>query len=221
MLFPLLIGVVIAVLWTLLVCCSRIYLGMHTILDILAGLLLACIIMPAILPFVGIIDEFQTHHPVAAFVTVFGAYMLCYIYPTQYKWSTTKGDTANVHAISSGIAAGTWINYQLGLTSQSDLTFPLEVQVPTLNWFLCSILCLLVGTVLLVGIQSIVKPVSLRTVCYLYGIDRKDIAEQRRHGAEVPVRFFMYHFVSIGAATLAPVIFNYLGILREGYYTEV
>lgn len=219
--FPFMIGVVIAVLWTLLVCCSRIYLGMHTILDILAGLLLACIIMPATLPFVGVIDEFQTQQPVAAFITVFGAFMLCYVYPTQYKWSTTKGDTANVHAISSGIAVGTLFNFQLGLTSPSNHTFPLQVQIPTLNWLLCSILCLLVGTVLLVGIRAIVKPSSIRLVCYLYGIDRKDIPAQRRHGAEVPVRFLTYHFVSIGAACLAPVIFSYLGVLREGYYTEV
>ncbi|CAG9817539.1 unnamed protein product [Phaedon cochleariae] len=63
------LGLCIAILWCSLICTSRLYLGMHTILDIIAGLGLAIAIMAFMIPLIDYFDEYLLTSPTAPFIT--------------------------------------------------------------------------------------------------------------------------------------------------------
>ena len=107
-------GFTIASIWCLLVCSSRLYLGMHTVLDILVGLLLSATILLFLAPIINFIDEFNLRNanaPIIAFIIV---YLMSVYYPKADRWSPARGDTCVMIGFSLGVQIGSWINYQLG-----------------------------------------------------------------------------------------------------------
>ncbi|XP_069116007.1 sphingosine-1-phosphate phosphatase 2-like [Argopecten irradians] len=214
------VGLIIALTWTILVGCSRIYLGMHTALDVICGILTACIIMPVLLPLVSTFDYLQITHPLAPMVTVLGSFILCFVYPTVKEWNTARGDTATVHGIGSGISFGCWLNYFFGLMYTVPSGAPYVINFPTAKWLLLSLVRIVLGASLIAGGRHIAKRSSIRFLCYIYGEDKNDIEVLRQNKVETPQKFFTYFIISMGATFIAPLIFKTIGIHREAFYTE-
>ena len=63
-------GVCLAVVWCGVVCLSRLYLGMHSVLDVLAGLVFIFALMPVCLPYLDCIDYFLLHSNYAPYVAI-------------------------------------------------------------------------------------------------------------------------------------------------------
>merc|ERR1712127_578528 len=57
--FPLLPWCLVALSWCSLVCCSRLYLGMHSVADIVAGLVTTPFILVLLLPLVSSCDQWM------------------------------------------------------------------------------------------------------------------------------------------------------------------
>lgn len=218
---PLVFGFVCATLWMSLVCCSRIYLGMHTVLDVLAGVAFGCLIIPSVLPWVHDLDLLIVTHPLGPLVFVGCYFLFCWVYPKQKIWNTARADTANVHGICGGVTSGYWLFYQLGWLTKSRQIQPYPIPPLTWNWVYLSLLRTVIGVLILAAIRAIVKPMAIHFVCRLYKIDKKDIQAQRREGSEVPQKFITYYFVSIGATFLVPLLCSYLGIMRDSFYHEL
>ncbi|XP_033733826.1 sphingosine-1-phosphate phosphatase 2-like [Pecten maximus] len=213
-------GLTVALVWTILVGCSRIYLGMHTALDVICGILTACMIMPVLLPLVGTFDYLQVTHPLAPLVTVLGSFILCFVYPPVKEWNTARGDTATVHGIGGGISFGCWLNHYLGFMYAVPSGAPYEINIPSAEWFVLSLVRIAVGATLIAAGRQVAKRGSIRFLCYLYGQDRHDIQVQRQLKVETPQKFFTYFTISVGASFLAPFLFRTIGIHRETFYTE-
>ncbi|OWF53365.1 sphingosine-1-phosphate phosphatase 2-like [Mizuhopecten yessoensis] len=213
-------GLTVALAWTILVGCSRIYLGMHTALDVICGILTACMIMPVLLPLVGTFDNLQVTHPLAPLVTVLGSLFLCFVYPPVKEWNTARGDTATVHGIGSGISFGCWLNYYLGWMYAVPSAAPYAISVPTPEWIALSLLRIVLGASLIVLGRQIVKKGSIKFLCYMYGQDSQDIQCLRQMKVETPQKFITYFTISVGSSFLAPLLFRTLSIHREAFYTE-
>lgn len=218
---PLGLGVLCATVWMLLVCCSRIYLGMHTVLDVVAGVAFGCLIIPTVLPWVHTLDLLQVTHPLAPTMFLGGYLLFCWVYPKQKIWNTARADTANVHGICGGVASGYWLLYQFRWLTKSERAPPFPLPAPTWDWVYLSFLRTLLGVSILAVIRAIFKPLSIHFLCKLYKIDKKDIQAQRREGSEVPQKFITYYMVSIGASFIVPLLCSYLGIMRESFYHEL
>ncbi|CAG03749.1 unnamed protein product, partial [Tetraodon nigroviridis] len=57
--YPFLLGLGLALCWCLLVCVSRVYMGMHSVLDVMAGFLYSFLILLAFLPALDLLDGFN------------------------------------------------------------------------------------------------------------------------------------------------------------------
>lgn len=112
--YPFWLGFALASIWCLLVCGSRLYLGMHTVLDILVGLLLSATILSVCVPFVDLIDEPHFKSLSSPLITSTILCLMSIYYPKSDRWSPARGDTCVMVGFGYGIMVGTWFNYQLG-----------------------------------------------------------------------------------------------------------
>lgn len=115
--YPMWLGFTIASVWCLLVCGSRLYLGMHTVLDILAGLLLSAAILFTCVSVIDLIDEMHFKSPIAPLISFSIVCLMAIYYPKPDRWSPARGDTCVMIAFGFGTLIGTWLNYQLGINN--------------------------------------------------------------------------------------------------------
>lgn len=217
--FGMILPLMFATFWTFVCGLSRIYLGMHSVLDVIVGALIGIVTIPIMLPYVEVLDKFQTTSPFGAPAVLAGSFFLLYMYPEPPVWNTAKGDTATVSAVGTGISVGSWINYQLGL-GFSKLSTAYEVQTLTISWLGLSLLRSAIGVFILVIIRAIAKPASIALCCRYYNVDKNDVETQRKIGMEKPQKFIAYFTVGIGGLVIVPLILQYIGIMRMSYYSE-
>lgn len=112
--FPFAVGLAICSAWCILICLSRVYLGMHSVLvsiwgslqyshtaklnddcfpkliqDIIGGLALVSVLFAIFLPFADIADAFMLTSPIAPFVL-----FVCHIIPSLYYPQTLEEEVA-------------------------------------------------------------------------------------------------------------------------------
>lgn len=69
---------------------SRLYLGMHTVLDILAGLILAIVLMVPLIPLVDIADYYIISNIWALTTLIIISITVIVYYPCSKKWTPTR-----------------------------------------------------------------------------------------------------------------------------------
>ncbi|XP_041982263.1 sphingosine-1-phosphate phosphatase 1-like [Aricia agestis] len=227
--YPVHWGLVVAVAWCTLICVSRVYLGMHSVLDIAAGLILASGLLMVLIPLVDRFDHFMLMSkwciplvviPVSILVIVF--------YPQSDKWTPTRGDTTMIVSVCAGILTGSWCNYQLGNMVASTQEPPYEIQGLSLDMFGCLLLRTSLGFCGVVATRALAKSVSYAFVCALLGRDKNEL----RHSAntlqnwnkivvECSYKYFTYGLIGFNTTYVFPNVFDLLKINRPTYYTEI
>lgn len=220
--YPFVLGLLIAVAWAGLVAASRVYLGMHTAFDCIAGISLTAIALPWMLSVVEYVEYYQVTSPYSPFVSFLIPLLACVYYPKPKVWSITRGDTSNIVSIGSCCILSAWLNFQLGWMTETPKSSVLQ-PLPTITaeWVTYSLLRTVLGVIALAGSRIISKKIFVKIVCACAGVDTKDITKQRELGLEVPVRWLTIGGLAVSTAFTAPVCFNYLGLLRDGFYSEV
>ncbi|KAH9379533.1 hypothetical protein HPB48_022537 [Haemaphysalis longicornis] len=113
--FP--VALAVCVVWCLLLCVSRLYLGMHTVLDILVGLVLAWALLFVLCAVSLPAEAWLLGRPWGA---PLAAALLLYVYPAPPRWTPARGDTCLVVTTVSGIWAGQALLPRLGLLPTAD-----------------------------------------------------------------------------------------------------
>lgn len=220
--YPFALGLLLAVSWTTLVACSRVYMGMHTALDCIVGVTITAVALPWMLPVVEYVEYFEVTSPFGPFASFLVPVLACVYYPKPKVWSITRGDTSNIVSLASGVMVATWFSYQLGWMTETPHSLERQhLPAITVEWIKLSLVRTVFGVVALAGSRIITKPFILKLVCTLADVDTKDITKQRQLGLEVPVRWLSVGGLAVLAAFFAPICFSYLGINREGYYSEI
>ncbi|XP_067277599.1 sphingosine-1-phosphate phosphatase 1 [Pseudorasbora parva] len=213
--YPMLLGLSLAFSWCFLVCLSRIYMGMHSILDIIAGFLYSLLIVVVFSPALDIIDTFNRTHPYAPLIIISLHVGLGLFSFTLDTWSTSRGDTAQILGSGAGIALASHINYHLGLLPDPTASM-LPLQPPSLTLSLIG-LCLLrflLGVLILLATRAIMKALTIPLVCRLFGIPSGDVRKARQHmEVELPYRYIVYGAVGLNAHFLVPFLFIHVGLL--------
>ncbi|TKS76397.1 Sphingosine-1-phosphate phosphatase 1 [Collichthys lucidus] len=190
--YPFLFGFGVALSWSVLVCVSRVYMGMHSILEVITGFLYSLLILAFFHPILDKIDSF---------------YMMGHYAPLVIIVSHALGTGA-------GAALATYVNYQLGLLmdpplSSLPLTFP---SISTSLVFL-SLLRFLIGVAVLLVTRMIMKAVTIPFLCRLFGLPSDDVRQARQHmKVELPYRYIVYSVVGFSCVCVVPLLFRILNL---------
>ncbi|XP_007566315.1 sphingosine-1-phosphate phosphatase 1-like [Poecilia formosa] len=210
--YPYTLGFSLALCWCLLVCSSRIYMGMHSVLDVIAGILYSILILFFFLPALDMIDSFNLSSRYAPLVIVSIPLALALFSFTLDTWSTSRGDTAQILGVGAGVALASHVNQLLGL--MPDLTADqLPLMVPTVSGGLvCSaILRLVLGVIVLVAIRALMKAITIPLVCWLFRVPSSDLRKARQHvEVELPYRYIVYGTMGFSVLFLVPLLFAYV-----------
>ncbi|XP_019335470.2 sphingosine-1-phosphate phosphatase 1 [Alligator mississippiensis] len=212
--YPLIYGLIFAVCWCSLVCFSRIYMGMHSILDVIVGVLYAILILVVFHPAVDLIDNFNLTYKYAPLIIISLHLALGIFSFTLDTWSTSRGDTAQILGCGAGIACGSHVNYMLGLTvDPSPDALPLAFSPFTVTLFGKAILRLLIGVVCLLLTKIAMKKVTIPLACKLFCIPCDNIRQARqRMEVELPYRYITYGMVGFSLMFFVPCLFLLIGL---------
>ncbi|XP_045126756.1 sphingosine-1-phosphate phosphatase 2-like [Portunus trituberculatus] len=221
-------GLAIALIWCSCVCLSRIYLGMHSVLDVLCGLVLVSGLLVAMLPWVDTLDHLALTHPASPLITIILTIAMVVCYPATDRWTPARGDTTVIVGVGCGSLLGSWVNYQLGIIREPSLPPPYTVLWPTLNMVGLSLLRTSLGMVVIVAVKAIFKSLSFATICALLQIRAEDYMNKTgglsvRHRLVVELFYKFITYIAIGFTVVytGPATFRLVGIERPTFYTEV
>ncbi|XP_056138962.1 sphingosine-1-phosphate phosphatase 2 [Lampris incognitus] len=207
------VGLLIAVLLSSLVCLSRLYTGMHSVLDVICGVLISAVLIVLTYPYWETFDSFQLTSPMSPVVGLVLPLFLSYTYPRLDHYSTTRGDTTTILGVGAGCSVGYWVSEQLGQTLEPQGELPVPIPALTAEAVVMGTARSLVGVVLLVGTRQIAKMVSLGVLYSLYKIPQCDKSAKGRREIEVPYKFFTYTSVGLVHSILVNRVLTLLGLL--------
>ncbi|XP_075049602.1 sphingosine-1-phosphate phosphatase 1 [Mixophyes fleayi] len=213
--YPFVYGLLLAVGWCSLVCLSRIYMGMHSILDVVVGVFYAILILIVFHPALEIIDNFNLTYKYAPLIIISLHLVLGIFSFTLDTWSTSRGDTAQILGSGAGIACGSHVNYLLGLLAEpSSHELPFSIPPFTVNLLGKVMLRVLFGLVVLLLIRAVMKRVTIPLACKVSGIPCDDIRKARqRMEVELPYRYLTYGMVGFAVMFIVPYLFTWVGLL--------
>ncbi|KAL2098625.1 hypothetical protein ACEWY4_005105 [Coilia grayii] len=212
--YPVLLGFTLALCWCVLVCVSRIYMGMHSILDVIVGFLYSVLILLVCGPALDPIDHFNLSSPHAPLLIVSLHLGLGLFSFTLDTWSTSRGDTAQILGSGAGVALASHLNRHLGLLPDPPAS-ALPLRAPPLGLALVGTCMLrsLLGVLLLLVTRAIMKAVMIPLACRVAGVPSGDVRRARQHmEVELPYRYIVYGTVGFNALFLVPLVFSHLGL---------
>ncbi|XP_003700813.3 sphingosine-1-phosphate phosphatase 2 [Megachile rotundata] len=226
--YPVSIGWTIAFLWCTLVCMSRLYLGMHTVLDIIAGLILAIVLMIILIPLVDITDYYILSNVwVVAILIAFSIGVIVY-YPCSKKWTPTRGDTTMVVSVTTGIHVGAWLNYNTGVMVTPPTPPPYHIIWPSYTMFGCMILRTILGFCNILAAKSICKSFSYGILCAILKTNPKDLMRSQNYSenkykvlVDLVYKYFYCFVIGVNTVYFLPNFFTMIGIERPSFYTEI
>lgn len=217
-----------AFMWCTIVCLSRLYLGMHSVMDIVCGVILAVVLMALILPWMDTLDHLALSHPASPLLSIILTVAMVVWYPTTDKWTPARGDTTVIVGVGCGTLLGSWLNYQLGIIREPLLPPPYTVIWPTVNMIGLSLLRTMIGLVLIVAVRASFKSLSFATICVLLQVRASDVRAKKDHISlrkrlivELFYKFITYIAIGFTIIFTAPSIFRIMGVERPTFYTEI
>lgn len=209
--YPFAVGFSVALSWCVLVCVSRIYMGMHSVLDVLAGVLYSSLILLVSLPALDPIDGLVLHSAWAPLLVLGLPFVLALLCFRLDAWSTSRGDTAQILASGAGITLASHVNVQLGF-SRDPLSATLALPNVT-GWLLLTVLLrMLIGVAVLVLTRTVMKTLTLASLCRIFRSSAGgDVRRARQHmQVELPYRYIVYSTVGFNVLFLVPLLFSYM-----------
>ncbi|KAG7232942.1 hypothetical protein INR49_005794 [Caranx melampygus] len=210
--YPFTLGFSLALCWCLLVCVSRIYMGMHSVLDVIAGFLYSVFILLFFLPALDLVDGFNLTFRYAPLIIISLHLGLGLFSFTLDTWSTSRGDTAQILGTGAGVALASHVNHHLGLLPDATPD-QLPLATPALSAALvgAAVLRLVGGVLVLVATRALMKAVTIPLVCRVFGVPSGDVRKARQHmEVELPYRYIVYGTVGFNVLFLVPLLFSYL-----------
>lgn len=209
--YPFAVGFSVALSWCVLVCVSRIYMGMHSLLDVLAGVLYSSLILLVSLPALDLTDRFVLHSSWAPVLVLSLPFILALLCFRLDAWSTSRGDTAQILGSGAGVTLASHVNARMGFSRD-----PLSASIALPNitgWMLLMVLVrMLIGVAVLVLTRAVMKTLTLGSLCRIFRSSAGgDVRQARQHmHVELPYRYIVYSTVGFNVLFLVPLLFSYL-----------
>nr|CAB3266032.1 sphingosine-1-phosphate phosphatase 2 [Phallusia mammillata] len=213
--FPLEIGIILACSWCLLVALSRLYVGMHSILDVITGVTLTAIYLWLGWPFMDMVEIYAMTSTFAPWLIVMSHFLLGVFYPSTDRYTTTRGDTVIILAVGAGSNCVTHWHYQYGYNFGPSGNVPFLLTFPTLSSLGISLARAVIGILITVLTRQVMKAASLTLVCQAVGVSKNDRLARQRKDVEVTYKFVTYTVVSFVALGMVPILLQQLGLVHS------
>ncbi|KAM4529344.1 sphingosine-1-phosphate phosphatase 1-like [Fundulus diaphanus] len=212
--YPFLLGFCVALSWSVLVCVSRVYMGMHSVLEVITGFLYSLMVLAFFQPILDKIDNYYMTDRYAPLVIVASHVSLGLVAFSLDSWSTSRGDTAQALGTGAGAALASHVNYQLGLLQDPPLSsLPLTLPPITAGLVSRSLLRFVIGIAVLLATRMAMKAVTIPFLCRLFGLPADDVRQARQQmKVELPYRYIVYSVVGFSCVCVAPVLFWILNL---------
>lgn len=212
--YSFLFGLTVALSWSILVCVSRVYMGMHSVLEVITGFFYTLLILAVLQPLLQRIDTFYMmgdYAPLVIIVSHVGFGLVAFSLDT---WSTSRGDTAQALGTGAGAALGTYANYQLGLMADPALSsLPLTLPVISAGLVVRLVLRFFIGVTVLLVTRMAMKAVTIPFLCQVCGLPPDDVRQARQHmRVELPYRYIVYTVVGFSCVFVVPLLFSLLSL---------
>ncbi|KAJ6669294.1 hypothetical protein lerEdw1_008103 [Lerista edwardsae] len=204
------LGMIGALLFSTMVSLSRIYTGMHTVLDVIGGSLIAAVLTALSYPAQEVIDHLLITSPWGPVFCIIVPLLLCYHYPKLDHYSPTRADTATILGAGAGAIIGVWINIHIANHSVADVAHSIPSVTAALIWV--TFAKVLVGIGVLLVIRQLIKSVILKALCLWYKVSTNDLEAIQQIEIEVPYKFITYTSVGLSATALVPLLHEFLGL---------
>ncbi|KAK6307320.1 hypothetical protein J4Q44_G00224680 [Coregonus suidteri] len=210
--YPFMFGLTLAMCWCVLVCISRIYMGMHSILDVIAGFLYSLLILVVFQPALDLIDNFNLTYRYAPLIIISLHLGMGLFSFTLDTWSTSRGDTAQILGTGAGMALASHLNHYLGLMPDPPLDqLPLSPPALSAALLVVAMLRMCLGVLVLLAIRALMKAITIPLACRISGIPSGDLRKARQHmEVELPYRYIVYSTVGFSTIFLVPQLFTFL-----------
>lgn len=211
--FNIFIGVFLACAWCGLVSLSRMYVGMHSILDVMAGIALAASYLYFGWPFMEMVNDYTLHSKYAPYIIIVSHFILAIVYPNPDRWSTSRGDTVIILGVGAGVHCATWFGSYYGFDWDATGDLPQQLILPSLSDARVALIRYAIGMALILSVRFVAKYASLVVICHAASISTKDKLSRRRTEVEVPYKFFTYACVGFCTNFIVPLLLERLGIV--------
>ncbi|KAG7213932.1 hypothetical protein KM043_003131 [Ampulex compressa] len=226
--YPLFIGCAIATCWCTLVCMSRLYLGMHTVLDILAGLTLAAALMVPLIPLVEVTDYYILANGWALAMLIIISIAVIVYYPRGNRWTPTRGDTTMVVSVTAGVHAGAWCNYNAGRMFASPLPPPYRIAWPSRAMLGHMTLRTALGFSSIIATKILCKSLSYAVMCAILKVNSRELASSEddiknrdKILVDLVYKYVTCFMIGMNTVYLLPKVFTIAGIGRLSFDTDL
>ena len=104
-----------------LVCLSRMYLGMHSLLDIVCGLAYSWAISYVLTKYWSSIMYFLESSALNGILAYLFFLFICVVYPSRDRWSSARADTFLIEGVGAGICVGVSFKHAFGINNRGKL----------------------------------------------------------------------------------------------------
>ncbi|XP_030312091.1 sphingosine-1-phosphate phosphatase 2 isoform X1 [Calypte anna] len=211
--YPFELGLAAAFVFSVLVCLSRLYTGMHTVLDVIGGALISAVLLVLLYPAWDTIDHLLLTSPFCPLLSLVVPLVLCYNYPKLDYYSPTRGDTTTILGAGAGATVGFWLNNKYASPAYTSQNFQLGFPLITSKMVLVMLARFSIGIFVILLTRRVMKAVVLGVLGYRYRFAMGDLEARRRLEVEVPYKFITYSSVGFCATVLVPLLHELLGLL--------
>lgn len=203
------------------VCTSRMYLGMHSLLDVTAGVLYGLVVLFIFAPTLEPIDNFIMNFESAPWILFPLGLLICYAYPTVKRWSTTRSDTAIVVGTVVGFSIGCALNNYIGLLHKPDKPPLYDIRYPDAIGYFEVVVRTLLGMLVLVMTRQAFKPLIKYILCKVLFLNPGCVDSMRKKRIEITSNYMTYLILGFNVTFTSPYIFRLLHIERDYENTEL
>lgn len=215
------VSLFMASLFCLWVCCSRLYLGMHSLLDVTAGVLYALFCLIFVIPVLEPTDKFIMTYDYAPWILFPLGFLICYSYPKVKRWSTTRGDTAIVVGTVIGFSIGSSLNMYLNILHKPEKPPLYDIRYPDALGYVTVVIRTIFGMAMLLLSRQVAKAFWKRFLCVIFSMDSQNVNHMRKKRIEIPLNYLTYMILGFNVTFFSPYVFRLLNIERDYSYTEL
>lgn len=202
--------VLIAFIVCFLVCLSRIYLGMHSFLDVFGGIIFSFTFSLIYVKFAHNLDYFLKKSFMNGILSFVFVVLMCIFYPSKKRWSPARADTFLISGAACGLYLGISLKYALNLDDFGVIrSFNRDITSLTILIILRSI----IGILIVAIARYLSKEIVYLCVNYYYKLEkttkRNEIRSIIKSNFMLEIFYYIFCYTNVSFSVIFSTFFAF------------